>query len=337
MRRLLGAALATVLLVACSGGGDDDADPTPTTKAGPTTTAVDRSGIALAGVPGSTTTSIPDKGTARIGGSVQGPDGLVPGATVRIERLVAGREVRTDVVTGPDGRFLLENVPGGRYRIRAFLAPALAQVEPEVAFLRDAEDHSFDLVVTEHSGLVARASVAPELPLLRRPVNLAAVLARVEVDADGIVRATPVPNVSVELAGLGRWVLRDDSAPSRPDDDDDGDEDDEATTSSTFGFSTTTTTRPAPSPFATTDAEGRVRFALTCQNPGNPGLYLRVPVRRAPSPPVTGPDGSTSSTSTTEPVVETESIDLTLPACVDPATTTTVPPPSTDAPTTTSQ
>src|SRR5690606_40310327 len=110
----------------------------------------------------------------------------------------------------------------------------------------------------EHSGLVARASVAPELPLLRRPVNLAAVLARVEVDADGIVRATPVPNVSVELVGLGRWVLRDDSAPSRPDDDDDGDEDDEATTSSTFGFSTTTTTRPAPSPFATTDAQGRV-------------------------------------------------------------------------------
>lgn len=328
--RAAGALVAGLLLVAaCSDGGDDDAGPTPTTEAGGPTTVVDRSGIALTGVPGATTSTIAETGTARIVGSVQGPSGLVVGATVRIERLVAGREIRTDVLTGADGRFLVENVPGGRYRIRAFLAPTLAQTTPEVAFLRDEEEHSFDLVVEDQAGVAARADVAPEPPLLGRSVNLVAVLVMRTVDADGVVQAEPLPGVSVELAGFGRWQLRDDGAASEDEGDDEEDEDEDETTTTSLGF-TTTTTRPAPSPFATTDSNGRVRFSLICNEPGDPGLYLRVPVRVAPSPPVTGPDGSTSSTTaTTEPRVTDESVDLAVPACLDPATTTTLPPPTT--------
>lgn len=304
-----------VVLAACTSGGDD-AEPTPTTDAAPSTTVIDRSGIALAGVAGSTTSTIVEHGTAQITGSVQGPGGLVVGATVRIERLVAGRQLRTDVVTGPDGRFVLDGVPGGRYRVRAFLAPALAQVVPEVRFLEDGEQHDFPLTVEDQGGLVVVADVAPEPPLLGRAVNLVAVVSTRSVDVDGVVRTTPVVGAEVELAGLGRWVLRDDRATT--------------TTSSTsttepdpFDPTTTSTTRPGPSSVARTDGSGRVRFELRCDSPGEPGLYLRIPVRVAPS--------ADAPSTTAAAGVTIESVDLVLPACVDPATTTT----TTSAPTST--
>ena len=62
----------------------------------PPTAPVDYSGVALAGVPGDDHDDHrPRQGTASIIGTRAGPGGLVPGATVRIERLVAGQEIRT--------------------------------------------------------------------------------------------------------------------------------------------------------------------------------------------------------------------------------------------------
>lgn len=301
-------ALAALLLVvgaACTRGDDDDAEPSPTTGATTSTTILDRSGIALAGVPGETTSTIVERGTAVITGSVQGPTGLVVGATVRIERLVAGRVIRTDVLSGPDGRFLLPDLPGGRYRVRAFLAPSLAQVVPEVRFLQDGAEHDFPLVVEQQGGLLVRADVAPEPPLLGRPVNLVAVVSSRTVDADGVVRSTPVAGVSVELVGLGRWTLRED-----------GDSSSTSTTDTLFG---STFTEPSQTPTARTSSSGLVRYELRCERPGSPNLALRVPVRRAP-PTTTDPTASTLGEETT---VETFSLDL--PACVDAATTTTEP------------
>jgi hypothetical protein len=299
--RLALAAVVLVTGVACT--GDDEPQPSPTTRDSGSTTVVDRSGIALAGVPGQTTSTIVERGTANLTGSVQGPSGLVVGATVRIERLVAGREIRTDVLTGPDGRFALPGVPGGRYRVRAFLAPALAQVVPEVRFLEDGADHDFPLVVEQQGGLLVRADVAPEPPILDRAVNLVAVVSTRSVDADGVVRSQPVVGVTVELSGLGRWTLRDDAV---------------STTSTTdTPFEPTFTIEPSQTPSARTDAGGMVRYELRCDRPGNPNLALRVPVRSAP--PVT-----TDPTATTfEPAVTVQTFSLDLPACVDPATTTT--------------
>jgi hypothetical protein len=310
--------MAVALLgAACSDDGDD-AQPAPTTEPTSSTTAIDRSGIALASVPGETTSStLTERGTARLTGSVQGPDGLVVGATVRIERLVAGREVRTDLLSGPDGRFVLDGVPGGRYRVRAFLAPTLAQVEPDVRFLEDGAEHDFALVVEQQSGLVVRADVAPEPPVVGRAVNLLAVVSTRTVGTDGIVRSSPVVGATVELAGLGRWTLRDDSASS---------------SSTTDPFeSTTSTFREPPSPFARTDVSGRVRYELRCDDLGDSGLYLRIPVRAAaPTSPST--DGTVSTVTTTQEVT-VQSVDLDLPDCVDPTTltTTTLAPPSTTA------
>lgn len=275
---------------------------------------IDRSGIALAAVAGQTTTTIVERGTASITGSVTGPRGLVVGATVRIERLVTGREIRTDVVTGGDGRFTLADIPGGRYRVRAFLAPTLAQTKPEVRFLTDGAEHTFDLVVEQQSGVVVRGDVAPKPPLLGKAVNLVASVAERSVDSDGIVRLRPVAGLTVELSGLGRWVLRDD-----------GSADDTSTTTSTsVGVSTTTTEpsttttsstgRPA-SATARTDGAGQVRYELRCRTTGAPGLVLRVPVSVTPAPDASGATGP--------PTTSVESMPLDVPACIDPSSTTT--------------
>lgn len=310
-RAAAAAAVALALLAACTDG--DDAGPAPTTEPTTPTTVVDRSGIALAGVAGQTTTTIREVGEARLTGTVQGPGGLIPGATVTVERLVAGRVVRTDVVTGPDGRFLLENVPGGRYRVRAFLPPTLAQLEPEIRFLRDGEEHSFELEVVDQGGIVVRADVAPEPPIVDQPVNLVVLVVTRTVGTDGIVRSIPVTGVTVELGGLGAWVLRDDGSTTTT-----------TTTTTTFETSTTlgtttTTSRPTATPTAPTDAGGRVRFELRCEQAGPSGLHLRVPVR-APAPPAGGP---ASSPPTTAPTVTMQAFDLDLPPCEDAATTTT--------------
>ena len=51
-------------------------------------------------------------------------------------------------------------MPGGRYRVRAFLAPVYAQTSAEVRFLTDGEEHTFDL----RSRTSAASSCAPTSP-----------------------------------------------------------------------------------------------------------------------------------------------------------------------------
>src|SRR3546814_3858763 len=172
------------------------------------TAVIDRTGIALAPVAGATTTSVVERGSARIVGLVSGPTGPVPGATVRIERLVAGRSVRTDVVAGGDGRFVAEGLPGGRYRVRSFAPPLLAQLEAEVRFLADRQEHSFDLVVEDHSGLDVSASAAPSPAQVDAPVNLVVQLGWRQVDADGVVPPHPLQGIRIELTGLPHWRPR---------------------------------------------------------------------------------------------------------------------------------
>ncbi len=221
-------------------------------------------------------------------GTVRGPAGPAGGATVRIDRIVADREVRTDVTADPEGRWELRDVPGGRYRVRAFLAPTLAQTTAEVRFLRDRDEHTFELVMEEQQGLVLRADSAPDPPTVGNPVNLVLLVAQRTVDPDGIVRAAPLAGAVVELGGLGRWVLRDDGG---------------------FGSDSATV--------RLTDG-GRARFELRCEVAGPPGLSLRVPVTVAPAPTTTAQGAPPA-----ERQVTVETIAIEVPPCEAPARATT--------------
>lgn len=174
-----------------------------------TSTPQDLTGIQLAGVDG-TTTLVPARasGTSHLSGSVNGPQGLVPGATVRVEHLVGDQPPPIDVVTGPDGRWDLPNIAGGRYRVRAFMAPLLAQTEAQILFLNDGEQSNLDLNVESFSAPVVVAAVAPDPPELNQSFTLVIRVARKTVDTDGVVRSEPIISASVALTGTSGYAVQ---------------------------------------------------------------------------------------------------------------------------------
>lgn len=148
-------------------------DPTATTQSEETTTSVDHSRTVLQPVAGETTTTLAESGDAVLRGTVTGPAGPVPGAVVRVERLVRDAVQVFEVRTGDDGGWALEGVPGGRMRVRAFAPPTLTMLEPEVFFLPEAEPRELQLVVREHQGIVVLSDVTPSAPTVGSNVSLA--------------------------------------------------------------------------------------------------------------------------------------------------------------------
>ena len=108
----------------------------------------------LSGLPVAPTTPNPQLqgGAAVITGTVTGPGGRVAGATVRIERFEGEVAASTDLTTDANGAFTLSGAPGGRFRVRAWRSPSLAQLGSQVAFVNDAERRNFDLQLSAPSG-----------------------------------------------------------------------------------------------------------------------------------------------------------------------------------------
>ena len=182
-------ALAAVA-AACSSGPALIDYPTPKVSAPTTSTTVfDYESVALPDVPGRTTTTVDNRpGKANLTGTVTGPDGPVPMANVRVERLVEETVLAKDLVAGPDGAWRLDLVRGGRYRVRAWRAPDLAQVEPQIFYLGFDETRSLALVTARYSGPQATALLEPSPPVINEPVALSIVVTTATVDAQGIVR-----------------------------------------------------------------------------------------------------------------------------------------------------
>lgn len=204
-----GALVLAVVLAGCSPGGVKPLPAPPTTKPRPSTTAVpDLSGVMLKEVPGRITTTIPlTPGRATINGTVAAPDGLVPGATVRFERLVDEGLTAFDLPTAPDGTFTLPNIKGGRWRVRAYRPPDLALVKPELFFLEETETKTLTLRLDRYQGVNVASALAPDPAVTDEPANLLVQVTLQSVDAQGIVRAVPVPGVRVELFGQGDWRI----------------------------------------------------------------------------------------------------------------------------------
>lgn len=196
-------------MAGCGAGVPDVSLPEPPTTLPPSSTTVlpDYSGEQLAGVAGRTTTSAPfmGPGRARVHGTVTGPEGPVAGAVVRVQRLVGDTVATLDVLSGPDGTWLADNVLGGRYRVRAWRAPDLVAVEPVVFWLEDAKVQPVDFTLSRRQGTSVRASIAPSPPYVGEAANLAVAVSTVSVDAQGIVRRVPLPGVQVELLLPSDW------------------------------------------------------------------------------------------------------------------------------------
>lgn len=172
---------------------------------------VDMSGAPLPPVRGATTTTIPPVvgGQATLAGTIVGPEGPVPGAIVHAERLVGDAFGVLEVVTGADGKWAMEGVFGGRYRLRAW-KPApdnLAATQAEVFFLPDEEKREFTLRLQRFQGLSFASDIAPRPPIVGERAALVIQLTELSVDANGIVRSTPIPGVEVELFGPGEWSV----------------------------------------------------------------------------------------------------------------------------------
>ena len=271
-RLLLVAVAALVGLAGCGSGVPDIDLPTvPTTVPGGTTTIPpDYSGVALPAVPGTPTTTIPSigPGRARIEGTVNGPDGPVPGAVVRVERFVDDFFTHADVVTRPDGTFTADGIAGGRYRVRAWRVPDLVVDKPVVFFLEDGKAQPVNFTLSRRDGYVVRASIAPSPPFEDEPANLAIAVSTRVVDPNGIVRSGPAPNVPVDLVLPADWF--------------------------------TSSNDPT-----VTDAAGRAAWQVLCSRSGTSGVAvvigdrtfdLGVPACAAEPPPTTRPPSSTTTT-----------------------------------------
>lgn len=269
-------ALAFSILAGCGAGVPDIALPEPPTTLRPssTTIAPDYSAEQLAGVGGRTTTTVPviGPGRARIMGTVTGPEGPVAGATVRVQRLVGDAAATLDVISGPDGKWLADNVLGGRYRVRAWRAPDLVTAEPVVFYLEDAKVQPIDFALVRRQGTSVRASIAPSPPFVDEPANLGVVVSTVSVDANGVVQRVPLPNAQVELLLPSDWF----------------------------------TSSPDP---VLADGNGRAFWQVQCGQIGSGGLSVTVDTQPfaldipscALRPPTTTTDAPTSTVTTATP------------------------------------
>src|SRR5690606_11294940 len=141
-------------------------------------------------------------------GTVVGPAGPVPGAVVRVERLVRDAVQVFEVRTGDDGGWSLEGVPGGRMRVRAFAPPRLTMLEPEVFVLTASQPRDLQLVVRADQGIVVLSDVTPSAPTVGSDVSMAVRVAEKVVGDAGVARTRPLPGQAVQVRSSG-WVLVD--------------------------------------------------------------------------------------------------------------------------------
>lgn len=297
--RVVAAAIAVVVLVAVFGGTfvapKSGLLPPPSaasdTTPDATTTTVDHSGIALPVVDGAKA-AIPlvETGRATILGVVDGPQGRLPGAVVRLERLVGDQVQRVDVATAGDGTFRVEGIPGGRYRVRTWLVPLLVQAEPEVFFLADGGERELALRAEQLDEVLVRASTRPETPIVGDGVNIAVLVADRVIDADGVAQTQPRAGVPVALSVSGLAAV-------------------------------------APGAVRVTDGTGVAVFEFSCESVGSVSATALVGAAAGATDPPTEPPTSTTPTDPTDPTtgIVDEVVSLEIPPCAPIPTTTTAP------------
>lgn len=248
--RRLAAALALALVAGACGSRDDTTAPTTTqvveTTIETTTTRPPVTVTTTPRPPRTTTTVATDlgPGAARIQGSVNGPQGLVPGASVRIERFV-GDDVAVQDLVASDGRFTVPSIRGGSYRIRAWKAPDLALTPPEVFFLGADEVKTVDLRLARVTDLTVRVERDVDRLPPDDPFTVTVQVYAGTVNDQGTVQGVSKPGLSVQVTVAAGLSLQ---GPDR----------------------------------ATTDAAGKASFRLRCTAPGPTTAEALVEGTRTP-------------------------------------------------------
>lgn len=185
-------------------------DATPSTEV--ITTVAPTTTTTLTTVPGKprTVASLPlalGPGGARLTGTVTGPEGPVEGATIRVERLVRDQAAATTVTSGPGGQWTLDAVNGGRYRLRAWRPPDLAELQPVLLFVAATEIKPITLTMARYGEGNATAAFTPNPPVVDQPAALVVTVSNGGVDGDGLLHASPLPGVPVQLVVTGGMAL----------------------------------------------------------------------------------------------------------------------------------
>jgi hypothetical protein len=287
------ALLVAVVAAACAGTSAYEPLPRPDpVETVPTTSTVpfDLEAVPLGGVPGTTTTVVAiGPGPVTIVGRVEGPDGPIGGAIVRLERLVGDDVATVEVPTAADGTWNIADVLGGRYRVRAWRQPSLAMVRAEVVFIEAPRSQPLILRLERFEGTRVDSAVAPNPPIVGEEANLKVRVTDRVVDERGVVRSAPRPGVSVALSGSGAWSSR------------------------------------SPNP-SSTGPDGTVTFRLVCRRDGNQPLSVvldgqeTVPLTL---PACFDPTATTTTTATTTNTDDTDDTDSTTTTTTTSTTTST--------------
>lgn len=178
-------------------------------------------------------------GSSSISGTVVGPDGLVPGAVVLIERHTLDGSAAAEVRTDQSGSWKISGIRGGRYRVRSFLPGLLATDTIEVFFL-DAESSAEVAlqVVAPRAGPVVSFTAPSNLEVGTEQVVAVSVGFDV-IDENGRRILVPSPGLAVEATITGSVDLL--SADQ-----------------------------------VTTDSYGAARFGVRCQQAGSNVLTVRI-------------------------------------------------------------
>jgi hypothetical protein len=198
-------------------------------------------------------------GSTRLQGSVVGPDGPVAGALVHLERHTAGGVGHLDTSTDDEGRWLLQGLAGGRYRIRAWVPDQLTMGRSEVRYVADDEEATFEFSLwavdpTPRLELVDGGPMYEGLPS-----TVAVFLGARSVDQEGVVVTNPLPGERITIV-------------------------------------TTAQVQVLGQPFGVTDSQGAARFVVRCVPVSGTGVGSGGDVPPAPAPGqaavgTDGPDG----------------------------------------------
>ena len=109
--------------------------------------------------------------------------------------------------TAADGSWNASGVIGGRYRMRAWLAPSLGMPRAQVVFVEAANPKPMVLRLSRYEGTLADAAIAPKPPVVGATAILAVRISTRSVDSQGVARARPVAGLGVTLSGTGSWSL----------------------------------------------------------------------------------------------------------------------------------